>query len=102
MLSLALPIAANASAASAVLQASVVDGLDARIADALKKSGANRVEIEKFLARYDAGTDAEKRGAARWLAARDAGVFVFFCGVSISPPDPRLARRLAWRRGRRL
>ncbi len=66
-------LAPNASLAAGVAQAPAADGLDARIADALKKAGANRAEIEKFLARYDAGTDAEKRSAARWLVANMDG-----------------------------
>jgi hypothetical protein len=73
MLSLALPIAANASSAAVVAHSSAVDGLDARIADALRKAGANRAEIEKFLARYDAGSDLEKHRAARWLVANMDG-----------------------------
>jgi hypothetical protein len=66
-------LAPNALLAAGVAQAPAADGLDARIADALKKAGANRAEIEKFLARYDAGTDAEKRSAARWLVANMDG-----------------------------
>lgn len=54
-------------------QASRSDGLDARISDALAKSGGNRAQIEKFLARYETGTDDEKRRAARWLVANMDG-----------------------------
>jgi len=49
------------------------DGLDARIADALKQAGANRAGVKSFLDRYEAGADDEKRRAARWLVANMDG-----------------------------
>ena len=72
-LSLALPVAVAAPATAGVAPPSVADGLDARIEDALKKARSNRPEIERFLARYEAGTDLEKRRAARWLVANMDG-----------------------------
>ena len=49
------------------------DGLDPRIADALRKAKSNRREIEAFLARYERCADREKRDASRWLVANMDG-----------------------------
>ena len=49
------------------------DAYTAAIARALAKAGANRGEIERFLARAAESGDVQKRDAARWLVANMDG-----------------------------
>lgn len=46
---------------------------DARVDAALVRAGPNRAEIERYLARYESGSDPESRFAARWLVANMPG-----------------------------
>ena len=61
------------------------DGLDARIERALGLAGANRPEIESFLARYESSSDREKRDASRWLVANMEGHG--FARIALLAPD---------------
>ena len=61
------------------------DRLDDRIDEALADAGANRAEIERFLARYPADGDREKHLAARWLVANMPGHG--FAQIELVAPD---------------
>jgi hypothetical protein len=67
---LAAALLGTGASASAAARA---DEFDARIEDALAKAGANRAQIESFLARAAQTGDAQKRDAARWLVANMDG-----------------------------